>query len=99
LPDTIEPATVVWDQLQPLYEAGEYAEAADRARELLEAFPRNPRLLYNVACCESLAGRKEDAIEHLRLAIESSEPLRELAAGDSDFDPLRGEPEFEKLVG
>ena len=99
LPDTIEPATVVWDQLQPLYEAGEYAEAADRARELLEAFPRNPRLLYNVACCESLAGRKEDAIEHLRLAIESAEPLRELAAGDSDFDPLRGEPEFEKVVG
>jgi hypothetical protein len=99
LPDTIEPATVVWDQLQPLYEAGEYAEAADRARELLEAVPRNSRLLYNLACCESLAGRKEDAIEHLRLAIESSEPLRELAAGDSDFDPLRGEPEFEKLVG
>jgi hypothetical protein len=99
LPDTIEPATVVWDQLQPLYEAGEYAEAADRARELLEAFPRNSRLLYNLACCESLAGRKEDAIEHLRLAIESSEPLRELAAGDSDFDPLRCEPEFEKLLG
>ncbi len=97
LPDTVERhAPEVW---MPLYEAGEYAEAADRARELLEAFPRTPRLLYNVACCESLAGRKEDAIEHLRLAIESAEPLRELAAGDSDFDPLRGEPEFEKLVG
>src|SRR6187551_1151581 len=99
LPDTVERrAPEVWDGLQPLYDAGEYAEAADRARELLEAFPRNPRLLYNVACCESLAGRKEDAIEHLRLAIESAEPVRELAAGDSDFDPLRGDPEFQKLV-
>ena len=97
LPDTVERhAPEVW---MPLYAAGEYAEAADRARELLEAFPRTSRLLYNLACCESLAGRKEDAIEHLRLAIESAEPLRELAAGDSDFDPLRGEPEFEKVVG
>ena len=99
LPDTIERhVPEVWQELHPLYEAGAYEEAAARARELLEAYPRNARLLYNIACCESLAGRKEDAIEHLRLAIESAEPVRELAAGDSDFDPLRGDPEFQKLV-
>jgi hypothetical protein len=100
LPDTVElHAPEAWDPLQPLYDAGEYAEAADRVRELLQAYPRNPRLLYNVACCESLAGRKEDAIAHLRLAIDIAEPVRDLAAHDSDFDPLRGEPEFEKLLG
>ncbi len=100
LPDTVERhVPEVWQVLQPLYEAGAHEEAADRARELLEAYPRNARLLYNIACCESLAGRKEDAIAHLRLAIEIAAPLRDFAAGDSDFDPLRGEPEFEKLVG
>ncbi len=63
----------VWAPLGPLYEAGEYAEAADRGRELIEAHPEYHGLLYNVACCESLAGRTADAIEHLRLAIEHSE--------------------------
>ena len=73
-------------------------QAAERGRELLQTYPGNPRLLYNVACCESLTGQTADAIEHLRLAIEGYDPLRTLAADDSDFDPIRGEREFEKLV-
>jgi hypothetical protein len=52
-----------------------------------------------VACCESLAGRPADAIEHLRLAIERSEQSRAFAAGDPDFDPIRDEPAFKELVG
>jgi tetratricopeptide (TPR) repeat protein len=89
----------VWGPLHHLYEAGEYAEAADRGRELVEAHPEYAGLLYNVACCESLAGRSADAIEHLRLAIDRAEQLRSLAAEDSDFDPIRDEPAFKELVG
>jgi len=55
-------------------------------------------VIYNVACCESLAGRTDDAIEHLRLAIERSDEVRSLAADDSDFDPIREEPAFKELV-
>jgi tetratricopeptide (TPR) repeat protein len=88
----------IWAPLGPLYEAGRYAEAADRGRELVEAHPGYPGLLYNLACCESLAGRKAEAIEHLRLAIAGSERHRSFAAGDSDFDPLRDEPAFKELV-
>jgi tetratricopeptide (TPR) repeat protein len=88
----------IWAPLRPLYESGEYAEAADRGRELSEAHPEYPGLLYNLACCESLAGRTDDAIEHLRLAIERSERIRSFAAGDSDFDPIRDEPAFKELV-
>ena len=67
LPPTIERlAPEVWWQVQPLYEAGEYAEAADRGRELLEAYPENGYLLYNLACCESLAGRTADAVRASR---------------------------------
>ena len=43
-------------------------------------------------------GRTDDAIRHLRLAIERHEPFRSLAAEDGDFDPIRGEPAFEELV-
>jgi hypothetical protein len=89
----------IWAPLNPLYQAGKYDEAADRGRELVEANPQYTTLLYNVACCESLAGRTADAIEHLRLAIEHSAQARSFAAGDSDFDPIRNEPAFKELVG
>jgi tetratricopeptide (TPR) repeat protein len=88
----------IWAPLGALYNAGEYAEAADRGRALAEAYPEYPDVLYNVACCESLAGRTADAIEHLRLAIDRAERLRVLAADDSDFDPIRGEHGFKELV-
>src|SRR5438552_3776555 len=89
----------IWGPLNPLYQAGKYDEAADRGRELFEAHPEYAGVAYNVACVESLAGRKEDAIEHLRRAIKGRDQFRELAVGDSDFDPIREEPAFKELVG
>ena len=98
LPETVQRGTFeVWNDVQPLYDAGEYAEAVERGRNLLESHPDNPRLLYNLACCESRLGAAE-AVDHLRRAIEQHPPLRELARGDSDFDPIRDEPEFKELV-
>jgi hypothetical protein len=84
--------------MRPLFEAGKYGEAVDRGLELIEAHPRQPDLYYNVACCESLAGRTADAIEHLRTAVELWDGCREWATQDSDFDPIRDEPAFEALV-
>jgi tetratricopeptide (TPR) repeat protein len=89
----------VWAPLNPLYDAGKYGEAADRGRELLDAYPQYPGLAYNVACCESLAGRTADAIEHLGRAIAHSERFRSFAHADSDFDPIREEPAFKALIG
>jgi tetratricopeptide (TPR) repeat protein len=89
----------LWAPLRPLYDAGEYAEAADRGLELVEAHPQYAGLLYNLACCESLAGRTADALEHLRRAIDRSEPSRAYAKDDPDFDPIRDEPGFETLIG
>ena len=89
----------LWAPLRPLYDAGEYAEAADRGRVLAEAHPEYAALFYNLACCESLAGRTADAVDHLGRAIDMSEGFRAYAKGDSDFDPIRDEPAFEELVG
>jgi hypothetical protein len=88
----------IWAPLAPLYHAGDYAAAADRGRELIDAHPEYLTLLYNVACCESLAGRTDDALAHLRLAIEREDRTRAFAAQDTDFDPIRDTPEFQKLV-
>jgi hypothetical protein len=89
----------LWAPLRPLYETGEYAEAADRGCVLAEAHPQYAGLFYNLACCESLAGRTTDAIDHLRRAIEMSETSRAYAKDDSDFDPIRDEPAFKELIG
>ena len=89
----------VWAPFRPLYEAGDYAAVADRARELTESEPRYAVPLYNLACCESLAGRTDEALEHLRQAIELMDGMRDYAKGDSDLDPIREEPAFQELVG
>jgi hypothetical protein len=88
----------LWAPLNPLYQKGEYAEVADRGRALVEAHPQYAGLFYNLACCESLAGRTTDAIDHLRRAIELSERFRAYAKDDSDFDPIRDEPAFKDLI-
>ncbi len=89
----------VWAQLRPLYEAGDYEAAIERGRELVDAHPGYPDLLYNLACCESLAGRKQDALAHLQEALERSERLRAWAKQDSDLDAIRADPAFTWLVG
>ena len=84
--------------VRPLYEAGDYARAAERGRELLADDPPYADLFYNVACCESLAGQNDQAIAHLRRAIELSERTRSLLEDDSDLDSIRQDPGFKELL-
>jgi len=93
----VREATIIWDEVRPLYLAGDYTAAADRGRELAEAHP-DPELFYNLACVESLAGRTGDAIEHLGTAIQMYDGIRDMAANDSDFDAVRDEPGFQALL-
>ena len=89
----------LWAPLAPLYEAGEYAEVADRLGVLGAATPQYPMLFFNLACCESQCGRTSDALDHLRHAIEMSEEFRDSAKDDSDLDAIRDEPAFRQLIG
>ena len=83
----------------PFFASKEY----DQAIEVLEAahaeFPDDPTVLYNLACAESMSGRKAEALEHLRRSVAGGERFRELARTDTDFDPIRGEPGFAEIVG
>jgi tetratricopeptide (TPR) repeat protein len=89
----------LWAPVGPLYQEGKYAEAADMAHGIVEANPEYPALLYNLACCESLAGRKDDAVRHLRSAIERSAQLRRLAVEDDDVAAIRDDPAIKELLG
>jgi tetratricopeptide (TPR) repeat protein len=88
----------LWAPIAPLYQAGEYTEVANRLRALVAATPQYPMLLFNLACCESLAGRTSDALDHLRHAIEMSDEFRQSARDDSDLDPIRDDPAFKQLI-
>jgi tetratricopeptide (TPR) repeat protein len=80
---------------QPYVDAGDYDKAVEVASEALDRHSDDPGLLYNVACYEALAGRREDALEHLRAAFElAPEKVRGWAAEDSDLDSLREDPAF-----
>ena len=89
----------LWAPLFPLYEAGEYAEVANRLRVLVEASPQYALIFYNLACCESLCGRTTDALDHLRRAIDMAEEFRVSANDDSDLDAIRDDPMFKELTG
>ena len=62
--------------------------------EAVAEHPGNPAVLYNAACFESLAGRREAALEHLAAALERDPKMRAWAAEDVDFDPIRDDPAF-----
>ena len=85
--------------LMPLFESGDYEQGADRAEELLASNPPYSGMLYNTACFESLAGRGELALAHLRQAVEMLPALAGTAREDDDFASLRGEAAFAEIVG
>jgi quercetin dioxygenase-like cupin family protein len=71
-------------------------EAAGR-KELESALAEHPgewQGWFNAACFEAQTGNREQALDHLRHAIELDPKAKEWAAKDEDFDSLRNDPEF-----
>ncbi len=74
------------------------AQAIDALERALRAHAEEPLLHYNLACYWSLAGNTTKAVNALTAALELDPDLRSLIAEESDFDQLRGNPEFDRLV-
>jgi tetratricopeptide (TPR) repeat protein len=83
-----------WLDALPHYDAKEYERAVDVLTRALAEHPDNPNVLYNLACCEALAGRSEPALAHLQRAVELDERARAWAREDSDFAAIRDDPGF-----
>jgi mannose-6-phosphate isomerase-like protein (cupin superfamily) len=66
---------------------------------LASGFPNEAGIIYNIACNEALLGRTDNAIEHLKGAIQADGRVIELARTDADMDPIREDPRFKELVG
>lgn len=70
-------------------------DSLDRARR---HDPENALLHYNLACYWSLVDDPGRALENLRSALKLEPELRRLIADESDFERLRGNPEFDRLI-
>jgi len=81
----------------PAYESKRYDEAKALLLEGLAQHPGNTSLLYDLACVEALMGDTDDALDHLRGALENPR-FREDAQSDEDFASLHDDPRFTALV-
>ena len=72
--------------------SGDYEAMAAEIALGLEQHPDNPGLLYNLGCAEALAGRPDDALEHVRRALELKPEWEDMAAKDDDLVTVRALP-------
>ncbi|MBA7585590.1 Photosystem I assembly protein Ycf3 [subsurface metagenome] len=92
-PDTLTNRGATYGKLK------KYDEALTELNRSLELEPDHPGTLYDLACLFSLWGKTKDALDYLKKAVDKDEEWREDAKTDEDFDNIRDDPRFKKLVG
>ena len=75
------------------------AQAIDSLTRALRDHPAEPLLHYNLACYWSLANNAGKAVLSLARALELDPEIRTQIASETDFDPIRGNSDFERLAG
>ena len=70
-------------------------EWADRA---LAIEPDEAMLLYNLGCIKSMAGKLDEAVDHLEAACRKGLLDEEWFEQDSNLDPVRDHPRFQDLI-
>ncbi len=94
-PGTIKPSA--WEHYfaaAPAVEAGDYDRAYEIAAAGLADHADNGSMHFNLGCFKALGGHAEEAIEHVRRAIELEPKATEWAREDSDLDGIRDHPDF-----
>ena len=77
---------------------GEYEQGLEWANQAVAIDPKEPMVLYNVACVQSLAHRYEDAIDSLERSVACGLMHKNWLEHDSNLDPLRRLPRYKKLI-
>jgi tetratricopeptide (TPR) repeat protein len=75
-----------------------YDEAVKYLDRALQNAPKDEKVHYVMASTLALKGERQDALKHLREAIELNATNRIFARNDPDFEPLRGDEDFQNLV-
>lgn len=78
--------------------AGRYPECIASISRVLAAEPEHSLAHYTIACAYALSGDADNALGSVGRALELAPELAPDVAADSDFDSLKGDQRFRKLV-
>ena len=78
---------------------GQLPRAIAAMEEAYRISPQEPIVLYNLACYYALDRNKAQALSWLGRAIRMQSSLRDLIPQETDFDPLRQDPDFQLIAG
>jgi adenylate cyclase len=81
-----------------LYRDGQHARAIEWSQRALELNPEDLSAILNAVCLHANLGDKEQAISLLERAITLGWGHREWIENDRDYDSLRDDPRFKKLM-
>ncbi len=81
-----------------LIRADEPEEALQWVERAVSIDPHETQVLYNAACIYSLLGKIEEALDYFEKTIEAGWASREWIDTDSDLDPIRDHPRFQKAL-
>ena len=85
--------------------AGVYASKGDKEKaiqaikKIIDIDPEDGLAIYNCACNYARMNMKKEALQYLQVAFKSGyKNVRDWIKSDPDFDSIRDEPEFKKIV-
>ncbi len=73
--------------------------AIDTLKQAIHFDPEESLLRYNLACYLSLSGQKRLALRYLAEAVSMNSVYHSLIEDESDFDPIRNDPDFQASFG
>jgi tetratricopeptide (TPR) repeat protein len=81
-----------------LKRSGRLGDAISALEHARDVDPGEAIVHYNLACYQSLAGQKHEAIANLMRAIDMKPDFRDMVNDESDFDPIRSDPDFQAIT-
>jgi uncharacterized Ntn-hydrolase superfamily protein len=87
-----------WNEAWTLFMEKKYNDALPHMERAAELAPDYGEVHYDLACVRLAAGRKAEALEALKKALELNPKLKKAAGEDDDLAGLKGDPTFEGLI-
>ena len=81
-----------------LHYSSEHAKAIEAFERAIQFDYKPPTSMYNIACANSMMGRKDAAFEWLGKSVNAGFDLESYVQGDRDLDNLRSDPRFVRFI-
>ncbi len=94
----LKSSPIPWNTLGIYYIAiGEVRRGLEHIKAAYGYDPNYTKAAYNIACCYSLLGDKEKALEYLAIGVDTTRRLK-LAEEDPELDKIRELPKFKEIL-